>query len=349
MTAFAIAGRDIGPGAPAYIIAEMSANHLGDFDRAQRIVRKAAEAGADAVKLQTYTPDTMTLPVDSPLFRVGEGSPWAGRKLHDLYAEAMTPWEWHAALKELAESLGMALFSSPFDATAVDFLERLAVPAYKIASFELVDIPLVKRIAETGKPVILSTGMADEDEIAEAVDTLRDAGARAVALLHCISDYPAAPGAMRLRAIPWLATRFHAVSGLSDHSPGAHIACAAVALGARIIEKHLTLARADGGPDAGFSLEPAEFAALVREIREIESALAEAPQPKEGGEGAHRALRRSLFAAADIPREARLDETNIRCVRPGNGLHPRHYPELLGRRARIPIPAGTPLTWDLLE
>ncbi|MHC4201978.1 MAG: pseudaminic acid synthase, partial [Planctomycetota bacterium] len=270
-----IGARRVGPGRPVYLVAEMSANHGRDFDRAVRIVRAAREAGADAVKLQTYTPDTMTIDSDSELFRIGKGTIWEGRRLYELYTEAMTPWDWQPKLKELADEIGIDLFSTPFDHAAVDFLEEMDVPVYKVASFEVVDIPLLRKIASTGKPVIMSTGMATLAEIDEAVRTLRDGGAGSLAILKCTSAYPAQPEEMNLRAIPYLAEAFDCVAGLSDHTLGIAVPVAAVALGACIVEKHFTLSRRDPGPDSAFSMEPAEFRSMVDAVRAVERALGE--------------------------------------------------------------------------
>ena len=346
--AFAIAGRRIGPGEPVYVIAELSANHGQQLDRARELVRMAADAGADAIKLQTYTPDTITLDSDKPWFRIQSGSLWDGRTLYDLYGEAFTPWEWHTELKALAESLGMALFTSPFDFTAVDFLESIHVPAYKIASFELVDLPLIRRVAATGKPMILSTGMATRDEIEEAVQTAREAGATQLALLKCTSAYPAPPEEANLRTIPELAEAFGCVAGLSDHTLGTGVPIAAVALGASIVEKHVTMRREDGGPDGAFSLEPAELREMIAAIRFTEAALggvAFGPTSREAGS---RQFRRSLFVVEDVAEGEIFTEANVRSIRPSNGLHTRHLDEVLGRRATRAIERGTPLDWDLV-
>ena len=344
-----IEGRDIGPGAPTYVIAELSANHRHEFDAALNLVRAAADAGADAVKLQTYTADTITIDSDRPEFRVGAGTVWDGRTLHSLYAEASTPWEWHEPLKRAATDLGLHLFSSPFDPTAVDFLEHLGVPAYKVASFELVDVGLIGRVARTGKPMIMSTGMATLDEITEGVAAAREAGATDLALLKCTSAYPAPPEEANLRTIPDMAERFSVPVGLSDHTLGTDVAVAAVALGACIVEKHLTLSRADGGPDGGFSTEPAEFRAMVAGIRAAERALGSASYEPSAAEAPSRILRRSLFVVADVAKGEPLSEANVRSIRPGHGLHTRHLPTVLGRRAARDIERGTPLSWELVE
>ena len=347
--AMMIAGRRIGPGEPVYVVAELSANHHQDYEQAVRLVAAAAEAGADAVKLQTYTADTLTLDSDRPEFRIGAGSPWAGRTLHDLYAEAYTPWEWQPRLKEVAERLGLALFSTPFDPTAVEFLEAMGVPAYKVASFEIVDLPLIRQIAATGKPVIVSTGMATREEIAEAVATIRAAGNEQIALLKCTSAYPSPPESMNLRTIPDLAASFGVPAGLSDHTLGIAVPVAAVALGATIVEKHFTLSRDLGGPDAPFSLEPAEFKAMVEAIRTAEKALGEVAYGPRPDETPSLAFRRSLFVVADVAAGEPLTADNVRSIRPGHGLAPKHLDRVLGRRAARDISRGTPLTWELVR
>jgi pseudaminic acid synthase len=348
MTSMQIGGRTVGNGAPAYIVAELSGNHGGDFERARRLVRTAAEAGADAVKLQTYTPDTMTIASDQEHFRIASGTIWDGRTLYDLFSEAQTPWEWHGPLRDEANALGLDLFSSPFDATAVDFLEDLGVPVYKIASFELVDIPLIRRVARTGKPVILSTGMATRDEIAEAIQAARDAGSSGVTVLACTSAYPAPPEEANLRSIPDLAVTFGVPAGLSDHTLGVAVPIAAAALGAAVIEKHLTLSRSDPGPDSAFSLEPHEFRDMVRGVRTAQSALGEVKRGPTSQELGSRTRRRSLFVVRDVRAGEAFTEHNVRSIRPGHGLHPRHLDEVLGRRASRDAGRGTPLTWDLV-
>jgi len=345
---FQIGGRVIGAGQAVYVIAELSANHNQKFEQAVRIIEEAKRAGADAVKLQTYTADTITLKSDKEYFRVGGGTLWDGRNLHDLYAEAYTPWDWQPRLKKVANDLGLDVFSTPFDPSAVDFLEKMDVPAYKVASFELVDIPLIQKMACTGKPLIMSTGMATEDEIEEAVKAARDAGAAEIALLKCTSAYPAAPEEMNLRTIPELSRRFNVVAGLSDHTMGIAVPVAAVALGASIIEKHLTLSRSDPGPDSAFSLEPHEFKAMVDAVRVAEKALGQVHfgcSPKEANS---RMFRRSLFVVQDVKRGEVFTAENVRSIRPAHGLHTRHLPEVLGKRAAANIERGTPLAWDLI-
>lgn len=346
---FRIGRREIGPGHPVYLIAEMSANHHQDYEQAAALVRAAKEAGADAIKLQTYTPDTMTLNLRTSEFEIGAGTIWAGKNLHDLYGEAFTPWEWQPRLKALAESLGLDCFSTPFDATAVDFLEGMGVVAHKIASFELVDLPLIRRVAATGKPVIMSTGMGSLEEINEAVAAFRAAGGRELALLKCTSAYPSRAEDMNLRALPDLAARFDVVAGLSDHTLDLPVPVAAVALGACIIEKHFTLSRAQPGPDSAFSLEPAEFRAMADAVRTTEKALGRAVYELTPKEEASRIFRRSLFVVEDMRAGECFDACNVRCIRPGTGLRPRHLPEILGRRAVRDIARGTPLDWSLLD
>ncbi len=348
MTQIRIGDRSIGSGEPVYVVAELSANHNQDYDQAVRIIHAAKDAGADAVKLQTYTPDTMTIASRREEFRIVGGTLWDGRNLHDLYGEAYTPWEWQPKLKKEAEDLGMDLFSSAFDATAVDFLEEMGVPAHKLASFELVDIRLIQRMAQTGKPLIMSTGMATVEEIEEALRSARQAGATQIALLKCTSAYPAPPEEMNLRTIAEMARRFGVPVGLSDHTMGIAAPVAAVALGACIIEKHLTLSRATLGPDSGFSLQPHEFKAMVEAVRTVEKALGEVYFGPSGREQASRAHRRSLFVVQDVKRGETFTAANIRSIRPGHGLHTRHLSEVLGKRAVRDIERGTPLSWDLV-
>jgi pseudaminic acid synthase len=345
MTGFSIAGRPIGPGHPPYVIAELSGNHNGSLDRALALLDAAAATGADAVKLQTYTPDTITLDHDGPGFVI-EGGLWRGRRLHELYAEAHTPWDWHAALFARAAELGVTLFSSPFDDTAIDLLETLGAPAYKIASFEAVDLPLIARAAATGKPLIISTGLCSLAEMAEALEAAQ--AAPGVALLHCVSAYPAVFADANLATIPDMAARFGCVIGLSDHTPGSAAAAAGVALGAAIIEKHITLARADGGPDAAFSLEPDEFARLVTDCRQAWEAVGRVSYDVEGSEAGNLQFRRSLYAVADIAAGELLTSANVRSIRPGFGLAPKRLPEVLGRRSAKAIARGTPLSDDLI-
>lgn len=342
-----IAGRSIGLEHPPYIIAEMSGNHNGDIARALAIIDAAAEAGADAVKLQTYTADTITIDHDGPGFCIESGL-WAGRTLHDLYDEAHTPWEWHPHLFARAGERGIAIFSAPFDPSAVDFLKGLSAPAFKIASFEVIDLPLIEKTAAVGRPLIMSTGMADLDEIDDAISTARAAGADEIILLHCVSGYPTPAGQANLRTIPDLADRFGVQVGLSDHTLGVGVAGAAVALGATVIEKHVTLSRADGGPDAAFSLEPDELAALVEQCRTSWEALGAPHYDIKASEAGNVMFRRSLYATEDIGAGGRLTERNVRSIRPGYGLAPKHLREILGKRAIRAIPRGTPLDWPLI-
>lgn len=343
-----IGTRSIGPGNPVYIVAELSANHRQQLQTAIHLIDAAKRAGADAVKLQTYTPDTITIRSDNEPFRIKGGTLWDGRILHDLYREAFTPWEWHAELQAKAKAAGLDFFSSPFDRTAVEFLERLDVPAYKIASPELVDIPLIQKAARTGKPLIMSTGMASGEEVAEAVEAARSAGAREIGLLKCTSAYPSPPAEMNLRMIPALAEKFRVPVGLSDHSLGFAVPVAAVALGANIIEKHLTLSRSIRGPDSEFSLEPPEFKAMVEAVRTAEQALGRVEFQVGEKERASRAFRRSLFVVEDMELGEVFTEHNVRSIRPCDGLHTRYLPEILGQRSARKIPAGTPLSWDLV-
>ena len=347
-SAISIGGREIGRGQPPFIVAEMSGNHNGELGRAVALLDAAKAAGADAVKLQTYTADTMTIDSARPEFRI-KGGLWDGRTLYELYQEAHTPWEWHPALFEHARSLGLTIFSSPFDETAVDLLESLGAPAYKIASFEVVDIPLIQRVARTGKPMIISTGMANLVEIGEAVETARAAGCRDIVLLHCISAYPAPASESDLRTMPDLAERFGVTAGLSDHSMGTAVAVASVALGASLIEKHFTLHRADGGPDSAFSLEADELAMLVRDVRTAWEALGTASYDRRASEESNVVFRRSLYVVADVAAGQRFDRTNVRAIRPGYGLPPKYLDEVLGRRARVDIARGTALERSMVE
>lgn len=346
---FCIGERIIGDGHPVYIVAELSANHKQDFDQAVRMIHAAKDAGVDAIKLQTYTADTITIQSDRECFQIGGGTLWDGRTLYDLYREAYTPWEWQPKLKALANELGMDLFSSAFDDSAVDFLEQMSVPLHKLASPELVDIPLVQKMARTGKPLILSTGMATVEEIDEAVNAARGAGATQIALLRCTSAYPADPEEMNLRSIPDMVKRFGLPVGLSDHTPGIAVSVAAVALGAVLIEKHLTMSRAAGGPDSAFSLEPDEFKLLVASVRSAEKSLGEVHYGVSQGEARTRPYRRSLFVVSAVKKGELLTEKNVRSIRPANGLHPRYLPEILGQRASRDVESGTPVTWDLVE
>jgi pseudaminic acid synthase len=343
-----INGRRIGPGFPVYIVAELSANHRQNFDLAVRLIYAAKESGADAVKLQTYTADTLTIRSDKDYFRISGGTLWDGRTLYDLYAEAYTPWDWQPRLKEIANQLGLDLFSTPFDPTAVDFLEEMDVPVHKIASFEIVDLPLIRRVAQTGKPVIMSTGMATLAEIDEAVQAILQVGGSQLVLLKCTSAYPAPPEEMNLCTIPHLAQAFHLPVGLSDHTLGIAVPVAAVALGACLIEKHFTLSRATPGPDSDFSLEPHEFKAMVEAIRVAEKALGQVSYEVTAREATSRVFRRSLFVVKDIKAGELLTAENVRSIRPGYGLEPRYLPMILGRYAAQDVQEGTPVTLDII-
>lgn len=345
--AFAIDSRPIGPEHAPYVIAEMSGNHNGDLSRALALVDAAKAAGADAVKLQTYTPDTITIEHDGAPFRIEAGL-WAGRTLYDLYRDAHTPWRWHRPIFEHAAKVGITVFSSPFDPTAVDLLADLGAPAFKIASFEIIDLPLVRYAARLGKPMILSTGMATLGEIGEAVEAIRQVSDAPVLLLHCTSGYPTPPEDCDLRTIPHLAQAFAAPVGLSDHTHGIAVPVAAVALGAVAIEKHFTLARADGGVDSAFSLEPAELRAMTDACRTAWRALGRVDYALKPSEGAGRDHRRSLYVVADVREGEVLSERNVRSIRPGHGLAPKYLPDVLGRRATRDLSRGEPLDWSML-
>lgn len=342
-----VAGRAVGAGCKPYIVAELSANHKGRFEGAVAILEAAARAGADAVKLQTYTADTMTIDHDGPGFRI-EGGLWDGRHLFDLYEEAHMPWEWHEPLFKRGWELGLDVFSTPFDESAVDFLEGLNPPAYKIASFELLDLPLIRKAASTGKPLIISTGMASEQEIAEAVQAADEGGAGGVILLHCTSAYPALPSDSNLVNIRHLQGRFGRVVGLSDHTLGTAVPVAAIAVGAALVEKHITMRRSDGGPDAAFSLEPAEFGDMTAACQTAYDALGTQRQGPIASERANLQFRRSIYVVRDIPAGGRLTSDNVRAIRPGFGLPPKYMEKVLGRCAIRDLKRGMPLTWDVL-
>ncbi|MDP3853590.1 pseudaminic acid synthase [Phenylobacterium sp.] len=342
-----IAGRKIGPGHEPYVICELSGNHNGSLDRALLMVDAAADTGCDAIKIQTYTADTITMDVDRPEFHI-HGGLWDGRSLYELYQEAHTPFEWHEAIFERAHQRGVTIFSSPFDETAVDLLADLGAPAYKIASFEAVDLPLIRYAAAKGKPLIISTGMANQAEMAAARDTALAAGAQGVVLLHCVSSYPATFEDANVRTVTDMAARFESPIGLSDHTPGTAASVAAVAMGACVIEKHFTLARADGGPDAAFSLEPAEFTALVRDCKDAWKSLGRAHYDTLGSERGSLLFRRSLYVTADVKAGEALSRANVRSIRPGNGLAPAHLDEVLGKPARRDLARGEPLAWDMV-
>ncbi|KON79306.2 pseudaminic acid synthase [Azoarcus sp. PA01] len=348
MNAIHIAGRKIGPDVPPYVIAELSANHNGKLETALRIIEEARKAGADAVKLQTYKPDTITLDCDSEDFRI-HGGLWDGRTLYDLYQEAHMPWEWHAPLFERARKLGITIFSSPFDNTAVDLLEDLNAPAYKIASFEAVDLPLIKYVASTGKPMIISTGMADAEEIQEAIDAAREGGCKELAILHCVSGYPAPAADYNLRTITDMIERFGLVTGLSDHTLDNTTAITSVALGASIIEKHFTLDRKGGGPDDSFSLEPAEMAALCSGARTAWEALGQVDYGRKSSEQGNVKFRRSLYFVKDLQAGDVITADTVRSVRPGFGLAPKYLNALLGRRLRTGVRCNTPVRAEVLD
>ena len=344
-----INGRRIGPGYPTYIVAEMSANHSQSYERAVEIVKTAKDAGADAVKLQTYTPDTLTINCDGEPFQIPAGNTWQGQTLYHLYSKAYTPWEWQPKLKRIANDLGLDCFSTPFDRGAVDFLAQMNVPAYKIASFELVDIPLIEYIARQGRPIIMSTGLSVLSEIEEAVRTARQAGADQIVLLKCNSAYPAPPEEMNLHTIPHMAKLFQLPVGLSDHTLDSAVAVASVALGACIIEKHFTLSRSLPSPDSAFSMEPDEFKNLVESIRLVESAMGVVCYEPTERELSNRVFRRSLFAVKDVKAGEEFTEENVRSIRPGIGLPPRFLKDVLGHQASCDTARGTPLTWSHLS
>ncbi|MDO8378381.1 pseudaminic acid synthase [Phenylobacterium sp.] len=342
-----IAGRRIGAGYSPYVICELSGNHNGSLERALTMIDAAAATGCDAIKIQTYTADTITMDVDRPEFKI-HGGLWDGRSLYELYQEAQTPYEWHAALFARAAERGVTLFSSPFDESAVDLLDSLGAPAFKIASFEAVDLPLIAYAAARGKPLIISTGMANLAEMAAARDTALAAGAPGVVLLHCVSSYPAALEDANVRTVADMAARFACPIGLSDHTHGAAASIAAIALGACVIEKHFTLARSDGGPDAAFSLEPAEFTGLVRDCKDAWTALGVAHYDLLGSEKANRQFRRSLYVSADVKTGDVLSRANVRSIRPGNGLPPAELKKVLGKPATRDLKRGEPLAWDMV-
>jgi len=342
-----IDGREIGPSQPPYVIAELSANHNGSIETALKIIDEAKRAGADAVKLQTYRPDTITLDVDRPEFRI-TGGLWDGKSLYQLYEEAHTPWDWHKTLFDHARKLGITIFSSPFDHTAVDLLESLGAPAYKIASFEAIDLPLIRYVASKGKPMIISTGMADEAEIQEAVDVAHSAGCKQLALLHCVSGYPAHSEEYNLRTIADMQARFGTLVGLSDHTLDNVTAIASVVMGACIIEKHFTLDRQGGGPDDSFSLEPADLVALCHDTKTAWRALGEVNYGRKSSEIGNVKFRRSLYVVRDIKAGEIFTNQNIRSVRPGYGLPPKMLQDILGQRSARDVAFGSPVTWDMV-
>ncbi len=344
-----ISGHKIGSSSNVFIIAELSANHNQDFDTALKSIESIKQCGADAVKLQTYTADTLTLDSNKDFFKIHQGTIWDGTTLYDLYKKAYTPWEWQPKLKKYAEDLGLVCFSSPFDNSAVDFLESINVPAYKIASFEIVDIPLIRYTASQGKPVIISTGIATEEEIEEAVAACKSVGNNQIALLKCTSEYPAPIENSNLNTIPYLVQKFDVVAGLSDHTLGTTVSIAAVAIGARIIEKHFILDRNIGGPDSQFSLEPTEFKTMVNSIREVEKALGSSKIELTEKIRKSRMFARSLFIVKDVKAGESLTIENVRSIRPSNGLPPKFIDDVLGKKAKADIEKGTPLNWDLID
>lgn len=344
-----IGSKVISESSPTFIVAEMSANHNMDFNRAVEILKAAKEAGADAVKIQTYTADTITLDCDDPCFQITQGTLWDGTTLHKLYETAYTPWEWQPKLKQIAEDMGLIFFSSPFDFSSVDFLEEMQVPAYKIASFEITDIPLIRKIARLGKPIILATGIARLADIELALRTCREEGNEQVILLKCCSAYPTPYEDVNLRTIPNMRETFDCISGLSDHTMGTAVAAAAVALGAKMVEKHMTLKRSDGGADSAFSMEPQEFKEMVDNIRIIEKALGKATYELSEKQTREREHSRSLFIARDMKAGEVFTPENLRSVRPADGLHTMYYEQLLGRRINRDAKLGTPMAWELVD
>jgi pseudaminic acid synthase len=343
-----IGKRYVGEGEKTFVVAEVSANHLQDYGRAEAIIKAAAQAGVDAVKLQTYTPDTITLDCDNDYFQITQGTIWDGTTLHKLYEEAYTPWEWQPRLMEYANGLGLECFSSPFDATAVDFMKEMDMPAYKVASFEINDIPLIRKIAGLGKPVILATGIAYLEDMERALQVCKEEGNEQVVLLKCTSAYPSPYEEMNLKVIPNMAQVFDCITGLSDHSMGTAAAVASVALGAKMVEKHLTLSRADGGPDGAFSMEPDEFKKMVDEIRIVEKALGKVTYELSEKQKRSREDGRSLFVVKNMKEGEIFTEENVRSIRPAFGLHTMYLDEIMGKRARTDISKGTPLDWKLI-
>jgi N-acetylneuraminate synthase len=346
--AFNINGRVIGPNQPPYIIAELSANHNGSLERALQTINAAYLAGADAIKLQTYMADTMTIDCDRDEFMI-KGGLWDGYKLYDLYRWAETPFDWHQVLFAHARKVGITIFSTPFDESAVDLLEELGTPAYKIASFENTDLPLIRYVAKTGKPMIMSTGMASEEEITEAVDAARGAGCKELVLLHCISSYPAPMDQANIRQLAELGRRFDVVPGLSDHTLGTTAAVAAIALGACVIEKHFTLSRADKGPDSEFSIEPDELKRLCQSTHEAWKALGQVGYDRQPAEVASKVFRRSLYFVRDLPAGSVIGSEDIRRIRPGMGLAPKYFNELLGKTLKVAVQRGMPTSWVLFD
>lgn len=346
---FKIGSRMVGEGCPVFIIAEMSANHLQDYDRALAILHAAKEAGADAIKLQTYTADTITLDSNREEFRITGGTIWDGTTLHKLYQEAYTPWEWQPKLMEEAKKLGMECFSSPFDFTAVDFMEEMDMPAYKIASYEINDIPLIRKAAKLHKPMIFATGIAHLEDIERAIAVCKEEGNEDIILLKCVSSYPTPYEDVNLRVIPTLASAFDCLTGLSDHTMGSAVPSGAVALGACMVEKHLTLRRSDGGPDGAFSMEPAEFKEMVDNIRILEKAMGSSSYKLTPAQEFEREGSRSLYVVKDMEAGEAFTPENVRSIRPAAGLHTMYYEEILGRKASAKLQKGMPLSWDLIS
>ncbi len=346
---FKIGEREIGDNHPVFIIAELSANHLGDFDLAVETIHAMKESGADAVKMQTYTPDTMTLDCENRYFKIRQDTLWDGSTFHELYRKAYLPWEWQPELKKIAEKAGLIAFSSPFDKTSVDFLEDMNVPAYKIASFEITDTPLIEYVASCGKPVIISTGIAEIADIKLAIETCHEQGNDQIALLKCTSSYPAPVGSANLKTIPDMAETFKTIVGLSDHSLEPVIPLGAVALGAKIIEKHFILDRKMGGPDSEFSLEPGEFRSMVNSVRTLEKAMGKVSYELDDATRSSRDFSRSLFIVEDVEEGDIISQENVRSIRPGFGLPPRYLSEVVGRKFTRNLEKGTPLNWDHIQ
>jgi len=343
-----IANKVISEEEPVFLIAELSANHMQDFDVAVETIRAIKDFGADAVKFQTFTPDTITINSDKSYFQIEQGTIWDGKTLYDLYGEAFMPWEWQPELKRIAEKLGLICFSSPFDKTAVDFLEEMDVPAYKIASFEITDVPLIEYIASKGKPVIISTGIAELCDIEMAVNACKRVGNHQIILLKCTSSYPAPLELMNLKTIPNMAETFGLTVGLSDHTIGSSVAVASVALGAKVIEKHFILDKNMGGLDSEFSAEPEEFSAMVKAVRDVEKAIGDINYDLTEDKMKSRNFSRSLFVVSNMAQGEEFTEENLRSIRPGYGLHPKHLKDVLGKKVRKPIEKGTPLSWDMI-
>ncbi len=344
----ALGERVIDAQSPAFIIAEMSANHMMDFDRAVEIIKAAKDAGADAIKLQTYTPDTITMDCDNEYFQITQGTIWDGTTLHKLYQTAYTPWDWQPKLKKIAEDMGLICFSSPFDLTSIDFLEEMDVPAYKVASFEITDIPFIRKIARLHKPIIISTGIARPEDIELALQTCKEEGNEDVILLKCTSSYPSPYEDINLKVIPDMAQKYQVLAGLSDHTMGSAVSVASIALGARVIEKHITLRRADGGPDGAFSMEPEEFKEMVDNIRMVEKALGKVSYELTYKQEKSREHSRSLFVVQDMKKGDVITPENVRSIRPGFGMHTKHYEEILGKIVNQDIEKGTPMSFDFI-